>query len=159
LNTAALEALRLLAPPNLSIRRYDGLATLPPFNPDFEDHPPAPVKELRGLVSAADALIISSPEYARGIAGALKNLLDWLVGGPEFAGKPVVLINAAPRAEQAQAQLRLVVATMAGQIVEEACVTLPLLGRALTAAEIVADPLLARPLRHGLEAVIRAVGA
>jgi chromate reductase, NAD(P)H dehydrogenase (quinone) len=158
-NTAALEALRLLAPSDLSIRPYGGLATLPAFNPDCEDDPPAPVKELRALVRAADALIISSPEYARGLAGSLKNLLDWLVGGPEFAGKRVVLINTSPRAEQAQAQLRLIVGTMAGQIVEEACVTLPLLGRALTAAEIAADPALAKPLRQVLEATIRAVGA
>jgi chromate reductase, NAD(P)H dehydrogenase (quinone) len=153
-----LEALKLLAPPHLSIRRYGGLATLPPFSPDFEDDPPAPAKELRALVGAADVLIISSPEYARGIAGSLKNLLDWLVGGPEFAGKPVVLINTSPRAEEAQAQLRLIVGTMAGRIVEEACVTLPLLGRVLTAAEIAADPALAEPLRRGLEATIRAMG-
>lgn len=143
----------------MTIRLYDGLATLPAFNADLENDPPEPVKELRARVCAADVLIISSPEYARGIAGSLKNLLDWLVGGPEFAGKPVVLINTSPRAEHAPAQLRLIVGTMAGQIVEAACVTLPLLGRVLTAAEIAADPALAELLRQGLEATVRSVKA
>ncbi len=130
---------------------------MPAFNADLENDPPTPVKELRARVSAADVLIISSPEYARGIAGSLKNLLDWLVGGPEFAGKPVALINTSPRARHAPAQLRLILGTMAGRIVEEACVTLPLLGRRLTAAEIAADPASAEPLRQGLKATIRAV--
>ena len=141
----------------MSIRLYEGLAALPAFNPDLEDDLPAPVAALRALVGAAGALIISSPEYARGIAGALKNLLDWLVGGPELAGKPVALVNTSPRAAEAQAQLRLIVGTMAGEIVEPACVTVPLLGRALTAAAIAADPALAAALRQGLEAVVRAV--
>jgi NAD(P)H-dependent FMN reductase len=143
----------------VTIRLYEGLATLPAFNADLENDPPAPVKELRARVCSADVLMISAPEYARGIAGSLKNLLDWLVGGPEFAGKPVVLVNTSPRARHAPAQLRLIVGTMAGRIVEEACVTLPLLGRRLTAAEIAANPALAEPLRQGLAATMRAVEA
>ena len=39
---------------------------------------------------AADGLLICSPEYAHGVAGVMKNALDWLVGGSEFVGKPVL---------------------------------------------------------------------
>src|SRR5882762_5020902 len=136
-NTATLEALALLSPPGLSIVRYRGLAALPHFNPDLEGEGlPEPVRDLRALVGRADALIISSPEYARGIAGSLKNLLDWLVGGAEFPGKPVALVSTSPRAEHAAAQLRIVLRTMSGDIVEPASVTLPLLGKSPSPAAI-----------------------
>ncbi|MBC7977439.1 MAG: NAD(P)H-dependent oxidoreductase [Myxococcales bacterium] len=42
-------------------------------------HQPAPVAALRAQVGAADALAICSPEYAHGMPGSLKNVLDWLV--------------------------------------------------------------------------------
>ena len=157
-NTAALEAFALLAPAKVSIVAYHGLGALPAFNPDLDGKLlPDPVKELRALVARADALIISSPEYARGIAGSLKNLLDWLVSGPEFPGKPVALISTSPRAEHSPAQLRLIIGTMSGRILEPACITLPLLGMTLSAAEIAADPSVTKALRTSMDALVEAV--
>jgi NAD(P)H-dependent FMN reductase len=159
-NGAALEALRLLAPPGISVVPYSGLASLPAFNPDLDgEHLPEPVRELRAQVADADALIISSPEYARGIAGSLKNLLDWLVGGPEFPDKAVALVTTSERAVHAPAQLRLVLATMSGRVVERACATLPLLGKSPCAAAIAADAELAKALTTVLEALRSAVDA
>jgi len=156
-NTAALEALALLAPPDIAVRRYDELDRLPAFNPDLEsgDLPDA-VARLRALVGHADALVISSPEYARGMAGALKNMLDWLVGALEFPGKPVALISTSQRAEYAPEQLKLVLTTMSARIVEPACMTLPLLGRTLTAAEIAGDAELSAQLRAAIGALTAA---
>jgi NAD(P)H-dependent FMN reductase len=157
-NTAALEAFALLAAPNVSVVAYPALGSLPAFNPDLDgEFLPDPVKQLRASVAQADALVISSPEYARGIAGSLKNLLDWLVGGDEFPGKLVALISTSPRAEHAPAPLRLIIATMSGRIVEPACTTLPLLGKTLSAAEIIADPALARALQNSIDALVEAV--
>jgi chromate reductase len=154
-NTAALAAIALLAPPQLTVRRYRELDLLPAFNPDLESGDlPAPVARLRALVGEADALVISSPEYARGMAGALKNMLDWLVGALEFPGKPVALITTSQRAEYAPEQLRLVLTTMSARIVEPACATLPLLGRTLTAGEIAADSLLSRQLGGVVDALL-----
>jgi len=159
-NTAALEALALLAPPGVTVRRYDGLDRLPAFNPDLESGDlPTPVARLRTLIGQADAIVISSPEYARGMAGALKNMLDWLVGALEFPGKPVALITTSQRAEHAPAQLRLVLTTMSARVVDEASMTLPLLGRTLTAEEIAADGALAGQLRTAISALIAAAGA
>lgn len=158
-NTAALEALALLAPPHVAVHRYDGLDRLPAFNPDLESGDlPETVAQLRTLVGQVDAIIISSPEYARGMAGALKNMLDWLVGAVEFPGKPVALITTSQRAEYAPAQLKLVLTTMSAQIVEPACVTLALLGRSLNAEEIAADGALSGQLRTAIGALIAATG-
>ena len=85
---------------------YDGLARLPHFNPDLDEEgavaPPA-VAELRDLVTAADLLVICSPEYAHGLPGALKNALDWLVSSPAMVGKRVTIINASSRSTYASA--------------------------------------------------------
>jgi chromate reductase len=158
-NTAALEAIALLAPPHVTVRRYHELDILPAFNPDLESgHLPAPVARLRALVGQADAIVISSPEYARGMAGALKNMLDWLVGALEFPGKPVALITTSQRAEYAPEQLKLVLTTMSARIVEPACITLPLLGKTLTAGGIAADSVLSRQLGGVVETLLAEVG-
>jgi NAD(P)H-dependent FMN reductase len=90
-NRAALEAARALAPASLRLEMYPDMDGLPLFNPDAEVDPlPQKVLGLREAVGRADALLIACPEYAHGIPGAFKNLLDWLVGALEFPGKPVL---------------------------------------------------------------------
>jgi chromate reductase, NAD(P)H dehydrogenase (quinone) len=64
-NAAVLEALARLAPQGVETARYAGLADLPQFNPDIDVDPPPPaVRSLRQHIAAADAVIVSSPEYA-----------------------------------------------------------------------------------------------
>lgn len=153
-NTAVVEAARLLAPSDIDVAIYRGLGELPHFNPDVEMGVlPTTVVELRVAVGKADALLVCSPEYAHGVPGSMKNALDWLVGGPEFVGKPVALVNASPRSVHAQAQLAETVTTMSGVLVEGACVALPLSGRRLDAAGIAADPELAAMITGALAAL------
>lgn len=157
-NLAALEAAARLAPPPMAIKLYDGLATLPWFNPDLDgDHPPETVAALRREIGMADALLISSPEYARGVAGSLKNALDWLVSSSEFPGKPVAVINASPRATHADAALRLTLETMSAVLIGETSLTLPLLGRNLDADGIIADAELGAALLDALQEIARIV--
>ena len=88
-NTHLLRAAAQLAPAGVDVVLYDGLAGLPHFNPDVEENVlPGPVADLRAAVGAADGLLISSPEYAHGVPGALKNALDWIVSSGELVGKP-----------------------------------------------------------------------
>jgi len=103
--------------------------------------------------------LISSPEYARGVAGVMKNALDWLVGSQEFPGKPVALINTSPRANHALASLTLTLETMSAQLVEEASITLPLLGTVNDAESIATNPELTAPLRSALEHFVGAIKA
>ena len=157
-NTALLRAAALLAPPGVSIELYAGLGHLPHFNPDLDtDTPPEEVLALRLAVGGAAGLLISSPEYAHGIAGSMKNALDWLVRSTEFPFKPVAIVNASLRATHALAQLREILATMSARIVEQSSITVPLDGRSLDAHGIVADSMLSDMLRDALARFVAAI--
>lgn len=148
----------MLAPEGVEVVAYDGLGGLPHFNPDLDLDPlPPPVQALRAAIGACDGVLICSPEYARGVAGSLKNALDWLVSGFKFPDKPVAVINASQRATHADAQLRLILVTMSARLVEQASITLPLLGRAPDADGIVSDPDLSARLRAALADFVQAI--
>jgi len=156
-NTALLRAAAALAPEDMEVVLYDGLGDLPHFNPDLEGAAPPTVIELWARVREADGLLIACPEYAHGVPGAMKNALDWLVGGDEFIRKPVALLNASPRATHAQASLAETIRTMSGRIVAEASIAVPLLGRSFDPAGIAANPEIASSLREALAAFARAI--
>jgi NAD(P)H-dependent FMN reductase len=156
-NTALLRAAGPLAPAGVEVILYEGLGSLPHFNPDLEADEPPSVTDFRVQVRGADGLLICSPEYAHGVPGFLKNALDWLVGGDEFIDKPVALLNATPPAEWAQASLTETVTIMSGRLVREASIAVPLRGRKIDEAGIVADPALAEPVRAALAAFTRAI--
>lgn len=146
-----LAAAQRVAPESVAIDLYRGLGRLPLFNADLESQPSAAVDELSALVAGADALLIAGPEYAHGVSGALKNALDWLVGGEAFVNKPVALWNASPRATHAQAALAETITTMSGRLSSEAALSLPLLGTSLSAAQIAADADMSAAMRAALE--------
>jgi NAD(P)H-dependent FMN reductase len=121
-NAALLRAAAALAPADMEFVFYDEqVAALPLFNPDLDGEgavPPAAVAELRGQLGAADGVIISTPEYAHGAPGALKNALDWIVSSGELEGKPLVLLSAAPGGGQwSQAALTPTLEVMGARIV------------------------------------------
>ncbi|HEX8618912.1 MAG TPA: NADPH-dependent FMN reductase [Thermoanaerobaculia bacterium] len=89
-----------VAPSDVSITFYEGLGDLPHFSPDLDtDDPPPAVAALRALLRDADALLICTPEYAHGMPGSLKNMLDWLVSWTELVGKRIAALSASPSAD------------------------------------------------------------
>jgi len=154
-NTAVLEAARQLAPDTLELELYAGLGSLPLFNPDDEVEPlPATVQALRSAVGRSDALLIACPEYAHGVPGAFKNLLDWLVGSLEFPGRPVVLLNTSGRGSfHAQAALREILGTMSAPLLESACMTVPLAGTGCEVGAILGNQARCAELRGVLAAL------
>jgi len=138
---------------------YGGLADLPHFDPDEDEEgrtvPPA-VADLRSRVIAADGWVISSPEYAHGVPGSLKNALDWLVSCPELPGKPVLLLNAsAAGGDFAQAALAETLRTMSLEVLE-ASLTRPFLPRKLQEGSAL-EPDATRVLRLALDALAEAI--
>ncbi|MGX9356221.1 NADPH-dependent FMN reductase [Roseobacteraceae bacterium S113] len=89
------EAARLFDPTALTMADL----RLPLYDGDLEaaDGIPAAVQALADQIAAADAIIISGPEYNKGISGVLKNALDWVsrTEGAPWAGKPVAVLSAA----------------------------------------------------------------
>jgi NAD(P)H-dependent FMN reductase len=159
-NVRALEAVSLLTPHAWNVRAAPPLDALPHFNPDVEQAGlPDAASRWRADIAWADAVIISSPEYAHGVPGVLKNALDWLVGGTEICHKPVALFNATPPAEFAHAQLRETLRVMGADVIETASIALPLRGRPIDTAGIAADPQLASAILRACEALTLATAA
>ena len=126
-NTAVLRTAAELLPAGLSPVVFTGLGGLPHFNPDL-DHDPLPpaVAQLRSAIADASALLFSTPEYAGTLPGALKNLLEWTVGGVEITGKPTGWINPSTGPTGARGTyetLRTVLEYTDALVVPEACVT------------------------------------
>jgi NAD(P)H-dependent FMN reductase len=116
-NTALLAALARNAPDAISLTHYDGLGLLPIFNPDDEDaRTPDEVSRLIDAARAADGVIVSSPEYAHGVPGGLKNALDWLVSRDAAVGKPAMLVHASPRSAISRAALAEIMRTMSFEL-------------------------------------------
>ncbi|KIO37170.1 NADPH-dependent FMN reductase [Shewanella sp. cp20] len=150
-NMALLKAVKASSPCGVEIRIFNGLADIPPFNPDIEPSNDPNVMALKTLVAQSDGLFISSPEYAHGVSGVLKNALDWLVSGEEFVCMPVAIFNTSPRAFHALESLHEIIRTMSGKIVEEACITLPLLSSNFSCEDILSDSSMSASIEHAIK--------
>jgi len=156
-STAIVHAAALVAPPGVTVSIYEELESLPHFNPDLDregDIAPPSVAELRRRVGEADALLISTPEYAHGVPGALKNALDWLVSSSEFPEIPVGLINPSPQSFHAHESLMETVRTMSAQLPAGASARIPILNRSIDVAGITADPSISLALRNAVIALV-----
>ncbi|HKS47228.1 MAG TPA: NADPH-dependent FMN reductase [Amycolatopsis sp.] len=128
-NAAVLRTVAAVAPEPVVVDGYDGLSGLPHFNPDDDREPLHPaVADLRGRIKEAGALLFCTPEYAGALPGSFKNLLDWTVGAEAMYHKPVAWINASSSltgAKHAHESLRIVLGYLNVDLVEQACVHIP----------------------------------
>ena len=155
-NTTLLQAAARLARAGVLVEFSPSVADLPHFNPDLDvegaDPPPA-VAAFRAGLRAADGVLISSPEYAHGVPGSLKNALDWVVGTGEFMHKPVALINASATSSHAQNAL---VETLTIMMAEVMVARVPIASNKITLDAILADPALAHALQEVVESLVAA---
>lgn len=156
-NSALVEAAARLVPDTVEMSIYRELGELPPFNPDLDGNGvPEVVARFRARLEACDAVLISSPEYAHGVPGTMKNALDWVVGSGELVDKPIALINASARATHAWASLAETLTVMSAHVIPEASITVSLDGRMLDANGIVGDTELSTELGSAINALARA---
>ncbi len=139
LNTRLLRATELLAPKHITFEVFNGLGSLPIFNPDLDDKAPEPVQIFQAALSKADAVLIASPEYAHGVTGVIKNALDWVVASAEFSRKPTAVLNTAARSHHAWDALKETIVTMDANLIEKASLTVSLTGLELSAEEMSHD--------------------
>lgn len=113
-NRSLLKVAAEVAPAGMEVE-LAGIEGVPVFSEDLEkEGMPEAVAELRLKGKAADGILFGCPEYNYGIAGPLKNALDWLSrahGEPRtpFIGRPVAILGASMSligTARAQAQLR-----------------------------------------------------
>src|ERR671923_47347 len=95
LNMAALRACGELMPQGMSltIARIDDI---PIFNQDvFDAGIPDPARRFRAEVTAADGVLIASPEYNFSLSAALKNAIDWASRPPNqsWQDKPIAIFS------------------------------------------------------------------
>jgi chromate reductase len=162
-NTAVLTTVGMVAGDGVATTLYEGMAELPHFNPDDdrEGEPVHPaVAQLRAQVAAADALLLSTPEYAGALPGALKNLLEWTVGDAGTYRKPIAWINAsaAPTgAADAHASLRTVLGYVHANVVEAACSRIPVTRKDVGSDGTLSDAALRERIAAAVHALARHV--
>ncbi|ULL17912.1 NAD(P)H-dependent oxidoreductase [Paenibacillus sp. H1-7] len=71
------------------------LRDLPFYDQDIENDPPAAVKEFKGKVAAADAVLWVVPEYNATVPGVMVNAIDWMSRVDRVLnGKPSWIVGA-----------------------------------------------------------------
>jgi chromate reductase, NAD(P)H dehydrogenase (quinone) len=103
------EAARLFGPSDFAVADLK----LPLYDGDDEDTTGIPdgVQRLADQIAGADAIVISTPEYNKGVSGVLKNALDWVsrTRPNPWRDKPVAVMSAAAGrsgGERGQSMLR-----------------------------------------------------
>ncbi|MDI1240795.1 MAG: NAD(P)H-dependent oxidoreductase [bacterium] len=95
-NSGALRAAVDLCPDEAQIEVFD-IASIPSFNQDEDQDPPAIIQEFKDRIRAADAILFATPEYNYSIPGVLKNAIDWAsrpYGQSAWDGKPAAIMGA-----------------------------------------------------------------
>jgi chromate reductase, NAD(P)H dehydrogenase (quinone) len=114
-NRALMRAAVETRPPDMSVKEFD-IRGVPFYDGDVEAQgDPQAVTVMKSAISAADGILIATPEYHHSIPGVLKNALDWAGRDTKgrgavtccLAGKPVGIIGAGGGAGTARAQLHL----------------------------------------------------
>jgi chromate reductase, NAD(P)H dehydrogenase (quinone) len=95
-NRAALRTAQELLPHGMTLEIFD-IAPIPFYNEDVEAEGfPEPVQHFKARIAAADAMLISTPEYNYSMPGVLKNALDWAArpaNTTPLSGKPLAIMG------------------------------------------------------------------
>ena len=144
-NRMALRAAGELAPDGVVFETCE-IRDIPFYDGDLEAAHglPASVVELRAKIHAADALVITTPEYNASISGVLKNAIDWASRPPQqpFDGKPIAILGTSPGAlgtVRAQAHLRQSLANLHGLVLVQPNVMIGNAGQRFDASGALVD--------------------
>lgn len=162
-NTAVIATVAELVRAPYSTNIYADLGDLPHFNPDL-DHEPLPeaVLKLRAAIQNASALLISTPEYAGTMPGALKNLLEWTIGGVEISGIPTAWINPSTnplRAKDTYSTLATVLGYTGAVLIDEACVDVPVPRQSISPDGLIHDETIRQVITQSLASLTQAIPA
>jgi NAD(P)H-dependent FMN reductase len=147
-NTQILKLIGAWVPGYINYTIYHDLGALPHFSPPGEDEPsPQLVVKLHQQLDKADAVIICTPEYAFGLPGSLKNLLDWTVATGNFVDKPVAVITASSSGSYAHASLLTTLGALSAKIIEGGTLLIPFIRAKMDKDGNITDETTERELR------------
>lgn len=96
-NRSLMRAAQDAAPVGVTMESFS-LADVPFYDGDLEaGGDPPTVRALKSAIAEADAVLLVTPEYNRGLPAVSKNAIDWASRPPfdsPLAGKPVLLMGA-----------------------------------------------------------------
>jgi chromate reductase, NAD(P)H dehydrogenase (quinone) len=101
INSALLRAAAQLMPSGTTLE-IASIHGIPLYDGDLEEREglPAAVTALQQRITAANGLLLVTPEYNNSIPGVFKNAIDWLSRGADakkvFANRPIAVIGASP---------------------------------------------------------------
>lgn len=113
-NHKILKIIAELVSNRVEVKFFDGLSTLPHFNPDLDkaNALPKEIEVFRNQISESDGIIICTPEYIFSLPGSLKNALEWCVSTTVFSDKKVALITASASGQKGHQELNLIMKTL-----------------------------------------------
>jgi len=160
-NVALLEAMSKLSPKGTNITVFEGIKDIPIFNPDTGDEEiPKPVDYLLSSIRKSDGVIISTPEYAHGVPGVLKNSLDWLVSSDALVLKPVAVTSVSTSGlggVRSHGPLLLILSAMNSNVVVEGSINVPYAQQKFDKGYNLTDALTKKAIAVSLSALEQAV--
>lgn len=119
-NHKLIQYLQSLSKGHFDIEVFEGLGTLPYFDPNPEmENQYESVNTFRKRIREADGILICTPEYVFSLPGILKNALEWTVSTTIFTNKPAALITASSSGKVAHESLQLVMKTLGVKTTDE----------------------------------------
>jgi len=159
-NSGLLNALANISDESLQFEIYKNLKSLPIFDPALADeNTPQSVLAFKAFLAASDAVIISTPEYAHGVTGVLKNALDWVVNAPELVLKPVAVMSVSTSGLgglRAQNALIMTLVAMNWNVVVEGSLNIPYASRRFNRDLSISDELTKKRMKISLDSLVRA---
>lgn len=94
-NLAALRAVQaVLSERGAKCVETADVAEVPAFRAEDVDNAPPIVRAMRIIFESVDAVVLATPEFGGGAAGAAKNALDWMVGSGSLYERPCFVMTA-----------------------------------------------------------------
>ncbi len=153
--TNILKHVMKLFPESIDFIFYEGTGLLPHF--DDNDNVPSEVIRFRQILGEADGVFICQPEYAFGVAGSLKNALDWIVSSGELDNKPLALVTAATGGDKAHAAMLLTFKALNAKIGEGASLLISFVRTKLNEKGEVVNAEIMQSLESVLSALVKTV--
>lgn len=154
-NNAVIQQCAAMLQGRASVTIYDGIGKLPHFDDSKLIYPE--VERWRQLIVEHDGVLICQPEYAFGVAGSLKNALDWTVSTGELVYKPLALITAATGGDKAHAALLHTFTALSAKVTEDTSLLIPFIRAKMNTVGQIADAATVKGIAKVLDALLALV--